>query len=34
MALRQAAQAARDGIDIRAFACQHPELEAAINTFP
>lgn len=34
MALRQAAQAARDGIDIRAFAHQHPELMAAINTFP
>lgn len=34
IALRQAAEAARNGLDIRVFARQHPELQAAVDTFP
>ncbi|PUB09803.1 ribulose-bisphosphate carboxylase large subunit family protein [Yoonia sediminilitoris] len=33
IALRQAADAARNGIDIKEFARQHPELQAAVDTF-
>jgi ribulose-bisphosphate carboxylase large chain len=34
IALRQAADAARDGIDIQDHAKKHPELQAAVDTFP
>lgn len=33
IALRQAAEAARKGVDINDFARQHPELQAAVDTF-
>ena len=34
IALRQAADAARNGIDIRDYAKAHPELRGAVDTFP
>ncbi|MDP5366937.1 MAG: ribulose-bisphosphate carboxylase large subunit family protein [Paracoccaceae bacterium] len=34
IALRQAADAARKGIEISKYAAEHPELQAAVDTFP
>jgi len=34
IALRQAADAARNGIGIQDYAKEHPELQAAVDTFP
>ena len=34
VALRQAADAARNGVDIKEYAREHPELQAAVDTFP
>lgn len=34
IALRQAADAARQGVDIKEFAAQHSELQAAVDAFP